>query len=858
MIPIKLRNATRLLIVAVLALLLFWLALPRLLGLAVEHWLSIPGLDVVRVDFKDVGTGHARMSELRAVYNSSGGHRFGIALHDVTLDYSLARRHIEQLDIANAELEILAGKSSQVSNWPQFEWPDLPLSDAQIGDLRVIVDRPEHPRLETQGDFRLRQTADQLQVEFRPDTALLRLTASHQRAPDTAFEVHVEWLPATGPGADVQLTLNRPPTQKMASLVAQMPLPALVEVAHIMGVATPLSAASGTVALKAEAQWDDSSGPLQMLSGEAEFTEARLQMTAPVGPLDLALAGKLNFSWQPSTALLGLQPGLHWQAKVDGDLPLQASGRLDRTFAIRLADGGVASEGEFPFALHSPQWGQWDGVVQRVGLKGSANLTDWSTADVQTRIKGQLKQWRMNTIQARDIQAAGDMVLHWSRPSGIRGTLALQLNAGRLSSSGKSPLTVARSTWTINAEAAAKAGDDLWNNLELKGEVSSPQLKMELGSGQTLTLGPSRLQLLQFSPSRAQGELLLAADTLRIGSWPAPDVRARLHLEGSNLHADGNLLLQGKKVLSFSGSHALSPGCGKATLTAEQALPTLDKLLQPRPKYLLSLGFQAGEADARFALDWCTQPAFNFNAKGTLQAHNATLSWEQARAEALQATLQLDGLHPLQGRLQLAAQRGELATGTSLTDLNVDLALSAKALTVHALDVKLLGGRVHSEPHSLPWPSAEQTLSLEISQIDLGQLLALPAIHGLSGSGPLDGVLPITYRDGALEIIDGQLNSVEAGIIKYAPALAISDNPGLQALRNFHFRQLRTQFWYAADGAYRTQVKLEGSNPDFYSGYPIRFGLNINGKLPGLFRSALFSGDFNRNILEQLQSGKLE
>ena len=51
---------------------------------------------------------------------------------------------------------------------------------------------------------------------------------------------------------------------------------------------------------------------------------------------------------------------------------------------------------------------------------------------------------------------------------------------------------------------------------------------------------------------------------------------------------------------------------------------------------------------------------------------------------------------------------------------------------------------------------------------------------------------------------------------------------------------------------------LYGENPDFYDGYPIRFSLNINGELPGLFRSALFSGDFNRHILEQLQSGKLQ
>jgi hypothetical protein len=177
---------------------------------------------------------------------------------------------------------------------------------------------------------------------------------------------------------------------------------------------------------------------------------------------------------------------------------------------------------------------------------------------------------------------------------------------------------------------------------------------------------------------------------------------------------------------------------------------------------------------------------------------------------------------------------------------------------VHALHVQLLGGSVSSEPLSLPWPPAEQALPLKIHQVDLGQLLALPKVHGLSGSGQLGGVLPLVYRDGSVEIRDGQLNALSAGTLKYAPAESIPDNPGLQALRNFHYRQLGIHLWYAADGAYRTQATLEGNNPDFYNGYPIRFGLTINGKLPGLFRSAVFSGDFNRHILEQLQSGKLE
>ena len=119
-------------------------------------------------------------------------------------------------------------------------------------------------------------------------------------------------------------------------------------------------------------------------------------------------------------------------------------------------------------------------------------------------------------------------------------------------------------------------------------------------------------------------------------------------------------------------------------------------------------------------------------------------------------------------------------------------------------------------------------------------------------------MVPLRYHAGSVEIEDGQLNSQGTGTIKYVPSATIPDNPGLQALRNFHFDQLGARLWYVADGGYRVESRLEGSNPDFYNGHPVRFRLNINGKLPGLFRAAVFSGDFDRHILEQLQSGRLE
>ena len=857
MSPIQLRSAARWLLALLLVLFLLWLALPRLLGMAAERWLAIPGLEGLHVEVDKVGAGHARLSEARAIFQSASGHRFLIAVHDISLDYSLAHRHIERLNIASGELEILPGQTQQTTSWPQLAWPHLPLSEAQIGDLRVTLRWPQHAALDVHGNFNLRQTEGQLQAEFRPDGHLLRSTAIS----GDISEFHLEWLPTTGPGAEARLHIGRQPTQQPARLIAAVPLAVLVDLGRTLGIAMPRGTAQGTLSLKAEALLGEEAGSLSALSGEAEFTDAGMQFATPTKPQEISLSGKLGFAWQPSGAHIELQPGLHWQMMVDGEQSLQANSRLDKAFFLRVDNGAAVSEGEFPFTLDSPRWGHWDGAVHRIRLDGGAVPTDWKAADAQVRIKGQLKQWQRDALHIHNLQAAGDMALHWSRTAGLSSELAWQLGLERLVWSRDLPLTMSRATWKVKANATAKADGDFWTSLVLRGEASSPQLTFRQGTGQVLTLGASRLQLLQLRPAGAQGaegKLMLAVDALRFGAWPAPAVRARLHLDANALRSDGTVHLQGTEVLRFAGSHVLSRGCGEATLNGQLALPALDKLLQPRPAVILPLDLQAGAMDARFTLDWCARPKPRIDAKGTLQMRDATLGWDKARIEAAQTRLQLDGLHPLQGRIQLSAPRGVLATDTALADLNVDLTLATRMLTVHALDFALLGGTLHGAPLSLPWPPAEQALALEIRHIDLSQLLALFKVRGLSGSGQVDGVVPLTYRNGSVEIHDGQLNSVGGGTIKYAPVTTIPDNPGLLALRNFNFQQLGMHLWYESDGAYRTQIKLDGSNPDFYSGYPIRFGLNLNGALPGLFRAALFSGDFNRHILEQLQSGKLE
>ena len=850
-----------------------WLLLPRILGLAAEHWLDIPGLESLRVEVDQIGAGQTRLREVRAVYRSAGGHQFTASMHDIVLGYSLSDRRLQRLDIARGELDVTPGKAAQASPWPQIEWPTLPVDDVRIGELQLTLHGAGRQALQARGSAHVRQTDGRLLAELATDSGQARLTATPAPAAGELLELRAEWLPKAGPAANAVLRVGRDPAAQSVTLSAQAALPALSGLARQLGVDLPLDVGQGLLTLKLEAVLGDAAGTLRSLAGDAELAAVHGRLTRAVTPLEFTLAGKLHFLWQASSAQIELQPGLQWRLDGGGKQPLQASGRLDGPYRLRQADGVLRGEDAFPFVLNAQQWGRWDGSLQGLRLQrntatdGGVSGDRWDAAQMQVRIKGGMKQWRLGAFQATDPKAEGKLALHWSRASGVRGEMALQLGTDGLAWTGDSPLNVRKTAWTANVGATARADGDFWKTLALKGELSAPQMKIEFGAGRMLTLGASRLQLVRLRPGgrkgqpaleNAEGELLLAADSAGLAKWPAPGVNVRLRLDGGVLRSDGALTLQAREALRFVASHAIAGGCGEAEITARQPLAALGKALQPRPPALLPLDLRAGESDGLFTLDWCLNPMAKLNAKGRFQLRDGALAWDQAWTEGVQATLQLDGLDPLSGRINFAARRGELATGTPLADLNLDLALGAKSLDVQSLHVQLLGGSVHGGPLSVDWPLTDQPLPLEIRGIDLGLLLALPKLGGLSGSGQLDGVLPFVYHAGGVEIRDGRLRSQGDGTLKYAPTLPIADNPGLQALRNFHFRHFDMRLGYAADGAYRTQTSLEGSNPDFYNGYPIRFGLDINGKLPGLFRAALFSGDFNRHILEQLQSGTLE
>ena len=70
-------------------------------------------------------------------------------------------------------------------------------------------------------------------------------------------------------------------------------------------------------------------------------------------------------------------------------------------------------------------------------------------------------------------------------------------------------------------------------------------------------------------------------------------------------------------------------------------------------------------------------------------------------------------------------------------------------LEVEQLQWRLAGGTARAEPFSLGSPREGLNVTLRAEQLDLGQLLALTRMDGLSGEGSLDGVLPLRVAQGA-------------------------------------------------------------------------------------------------------------
>ena len=228
-------------------------------------------------------------------------------------------------------------------------------------------------------------------------------------------------------------------------------------------------------------------------------------------------------------------------------------------------------------------------------------------------------------------------------------------------------------------------------------------------------------------------------------------------------------------------------------------------------------------------------------------------SLADAALRGLNGTLNVgitDGLPVLAG--------SELSAG--LVDFGVPIRQVATTLsgTLDRLDFgvttgRLLGGSAWLQPFSFAVDTGQADLDVRLEDLDLAAILALEGGH-ITGSGRLDGSVPVRIRSNLVRVESGRLVArPPGGTIRLSSGLADSmRQPGLDlaigALTNFNYGLLEATVSYSESGDLALGVRLEGQNPEVEKGRPIHYNLQVSENIPILLESLRMQDAFIQRI----------
>lgn len=359
------------------------------------------------------------------------------------------------------------------------------------------------------------------------------------------------------------------------------------------------------------------------------------------------------------------------------------------------------------------------------------------------------------------------------------------------------------------------------------------------------TRGPVTVSFARFSADAASGARLEARGIASIDSQAAP-------LDADfELVVDDDRLLGNARVKSRDGSLLLrgdfgAPGEGPGTF------PTV-----AGPEELVIEGriqLKADEADlSPFAPSFTAKGSVDLRSHGDrLRIRSDGLDLELLGLSLSDVAMSVDltqlrpAAAPAGQRVSIGAARAGVPIGGG--SLRFGLRDSA-VLEIEALDWQLHGGTLRAQG-AIDLDAEENRLTIGVQALDLGSLVASLERPDLSITGILSGELPLRVAGDRIFAESGRLSASEAGgVIHYgqkAPGLEDEGPPAkgsvggvdlvLDALENFQYRTLEAQVDGELTGEMNLKVKLEGSNPDVYDGYPFQLNLNLEGPLADVVR----------------------
>lgn len=340
--------------------------------------------------------------------------------------------------------------------------------------------------------------------------------------------------------------------------------------------------------------------------------------------------------------------------------------------------------------------------------------------------------------------------------------------------------------------------------------------------------------------------------TLRSLSSEQGATGATLALNGQN----GALVIKGDGRYSGqtkTGSFRLR----MTPLNLQKGIYDLDDFFPVAGQYVQDV---TGTVAARADIDWRDG---HLSSRGGVMLKDVGAVYADFPVEGINSVVKFDSLMPLTFSRQTLAV-GAFTAGLPLQNGVVVLSLDAKGrATLHDGRMNMAGGQVFVTPFSMDIEKRQGQIILNASNLDLGQLFAIAPLEGLAATGKVAGRLPLQVSGDTIILVDGVLESSgSGGALRYNPAelpafLADDSNPRIVDLRialaNFNFAKLRMVLNGDLVKEQRIALNIEGKNPDFYGGHPVKLNLNVEGPLQNILKYAPGSSSIPDAIEQQIE-----
>lgn len=204
-----------------------------------------------------------------------------------------------------------------------------------------------------------------------------------------------------------------------------------------------------------------------------------------------------------------------------------------------------------------------------------------------------------------------------------------------------------------------------------------------------------------------------------------------------------------------------------------------------------------------------------------------------------------------------------LNPGVEITDVSADAVLQSPPgetpgeFTINQMQARVAGGRASVQPVTWLLDAASYSMVVVFEGLDLSALLALQSDTDISGTGTLDGEVPLRFSSAGVEVDAGRLRArPPGGTLQYrgggADAARSSGDQRTDlvflALSDFRFHELDSAVDYSEDGTLNLAVRLHGHNPAVQGGHPVHFNINLEQNLPMLLASLQLANQVNETI----------